>query len=117
MIEIRFVTDKADRIVSYTVDGHAEYADPGEDIVCAGVSATTIGTLNALEELLGIQPGVESKENGYLSVTIPEIDDERKSEDIQLLLHAMRVTLQSIEQSYGEYVSIKHLNSKGGKTP
>ena len=28
--------------------GHAEYADAGEDIVCAGISVLVINTINAL---------------------------------------------------------------------
>ncbi len=50
MITIRF-RKKSDEYLSFEVDGHAEYADPGEDIVCAGVSAIAFMGINALLEV------------------------------------------------------------------
>ena len=36
----------------FCCDGHTGYAEAGEDIVCAGVSAIVINTVNCLEDLL-----------------------------------------------------------------
>ena len=33
----------------FQTEGHAEYADPGQDIVCAAVSVLIINTMNAIE--------------------------------------------------------------------
>ena len=38
-------------IEEMNVSGHAEYADKGKDLVCAGVSTIMIGSLNALDLL------------------------------------------------------------------
>lgn len=44
----------------YTVQGHADYADHGYDIVCAGVSALALSTLSALRQFCLVESTVES---------------------------------------------------------
>lgn len=100
---------QSDRLISgFTVTGHAEYDVPGKDIVCSGVSAVTIGTVNAVEELLHVDliPAVES---GYLSVDVPDIKDPIQFQSCQLLLESMVVMLQGIELSYQTYITIQEI--------
>lgn len=49
MIDAAFYVRATD-IVGVHVNGHAEYAESGLDIVCAGVSALVIAIANGLEE-------------------------------------------------------------------
>ncbi|GIP31375.1 ribosomal-processing cysteine protease Prp [Paenibacillus sp. J2TS4] len=100
-----------DAIHSFSVQGHADFAESGKDIVCAGVSAVTIGTVNAIEELLGIVSDTVMK-SGRLTARFPERLPDEQEEKLQLLLEAMVVTLKSIEQSYGSYITISQLNGK-----
>ena len=52
MINVRITRASAQGvIVGFAVKGHAEYARNGKDIVCAGVSTVTVGTVNAIESL------------------------------------------------------------------
>ena len=39
---------------TFEISGHAEYADEGLDIVCAGISATVINSLNLIISSLKI---------------------------------------------------------------
>ncbi len=106
MIRVHLERTAADRSIrSFRVEGHAFYAEPGKDIVCAGVSAVTVGTVNAVEALLGIE--LKSAMNkGLLQVDVPAIPEEGKRADVQLLLESMVVMLESVKQSYGEYITI-----------
>jgi len=106
-VTIRRAADGSIRAVE--VKGHAGYADPGKDIVCAGVSAVTVGTVNAVEALAGVVLPHEARD-GFLAVNVPDIKDDRRAEQIRLLLESMRVMLQTIEQSYGEFVAIVEKN-------
>lgn len=92
-------------ILSFSVEGHADFAEHGKDIVCAGVSAVTIGTVNAIEKLVGVAPQAEV-EHGWLRAQFTDRLPEESTEKIQLLLEAMVVALQSIEQSYSTYIQI-----------
>jgi len=106
MIRVTIKRRPDGRIGSFRVKGHALYGDPGKDIVCAGVSAVTVGTVNAVEAVLGI--GLEANmKHGLLEVDVPGQADEALAEKVQLLLESMVVMLQSIEQSYGAYIALK----------
>lgn len=55
MINVRITRASAQgTIVGFAVKGHAEYARKGWDIVCAGVSTVTFGTVNSIEKLTGV---------------------------------------------------------------
>ena len=96
----------ADRSIrSFVIDGHALFADHGQDIVCAGVSAVTFGTLNAIEKLMQLKLKVRTGD-GLVKATVPNGLTERQHNDVQLLLSSMLVMLESIEQSYGSHITI-----------
>ncbi|MCZ8519080.1 MULTISPECIES: ribosomal-processing cysteine protease Prp [Paenibacillus] len=105
MIRIAIQRNADGRITSYRVEGHAFYDDPGKDIVCAGVSAVTVGTVNAVEALTGLE--LEAvMEHGLLHVKVPSLEPADRDEKVQLLLEGMAVMLESIQQSYGAYIAI-----------
>lgn len=93
-------------IEAFQISGHAFFGKPGHDIVCAGVSAVTVGTVNAVEKLTAVELPNEMHE-GYLRVRVPKDMDESRIGQIQLLLESMVVMLQSIEEAYGKYIAIK----------
>src|SRR6478609_2464009 len=96
-----------ERIVSFTLSGHADYAKKGSDIVCAGASAVSFGTVNAIMSLTDVEPEIEQgKDGGYLRCVIPENISKESQEKVQLLLHAMLVSLQTIEHDYGKYMKV-----------
>ncbi|NDI34023.1 ribosomal-processing cysteine protease Prp [Chengkuizengella sediminis] len=105
MITVTIERDHEKKIVRYLVDGHAEFAEAGKDIVCAGVSTLTIGTVNAIESLLNIELPAEMH-NGLLDVEIPKIEKREISDQTQLLLESMVVMLKSIQESYEDYLKI-----------
>ncbi len=105
MIKVKILRNVTNEITAFHVSGHAEYDVSGKDIVCAGVSAVVIGTVNAVEVLLNIELPSEMN-SGLLLVKIPEISDQMVSKQAQLLLESMVIMLQTIKQSYGKYISI-----------
>lgn len=106
MVTITIVRDSDGRVREFSVSGHAKYADPGKDIVCAGVSAITIGAVNAIEKLTGLVPEAKMQ-SGWLSAIAPECAEPARNDQVQLLLEGMVVALESIVDEYGKYVRIK----------
>ena len=51
MTHVTIYRNKENECIGFTVIGHAEYADAGEDIICAGISMLVINTCNAIEML------------------------------------------------------------------
>lgn len=85
------------------VSGHANSnKNPNEfDLVCAGVSAVTVGILNSLEiNYLD----VEMKE-GYVGIEVIEYNDKNNN-----TLEILETSLKTIEDTYGKYISIKKEN-------
>ncbi|WP_174729876.1 ribosomal-processing cysteine protease Prp [Mesobacillus harenae] len=97
---------KSGQIQSFTISGHAGFADRGSDIVCAGVSAVSFGAVNSVITLTGVNPQIEQGADGFLHCVIPDGLSESAQEKVQLLLEAMVVSLQTIEQDYGKHIKI-----------
>ena len=80
MIHVVIYQNEKEECTGFQTEGHAEYADPGQDIVCAAASVLIINTMNAIEP---------SKEAGLLLNTMilglkGMADDENYEEYIDL---------------------------------
>lgn len=94
------------RIISFTLRGHAASGPYGHDLVCAGVSAVSFGTINAVEALCGIELPVELEDDGgFLYCEIPALDATVEKK-VQTLLEGMVVSIRTIVQEYGQYISL-----------
>lgn len=108
MIKATF-TAPNERITSFTMSGHANFAKKGSDIVCAGASAVSFGMLNAIMSLTDVKPEIKLGDSGYLSCVIPENLSEESEEKVQLLLNSLLISLQTLERDYGKYITV-HLS-------
>ena len=105
MIKVR-VKKLNNKVVSFSMVGHAEAAEHGKDLVCAGASAVSFGGINALFALTDVTPIVEQKENGYLKCTLPDNLSEENFDKASLLLESIIVSLQTIERDYNDYIQV-----------
>lgn len=83
-----------------TVTGHAGHGPPGQDIVCAAVSALTYTLAAALERLTEDQVS-SALQNGDAEVRV-----ERPSPEARLLLAAYRLGVAAIAEAYPDHVKI-----------
>ena len=113
MINIQFIR-KQSTIVSVELSGHADSGPYGYDIVCAAVSALTIGAVNSLIALADISLDVQTtnEEGGYLKLTLPEKLTNKQMERAQLLLDSLHLSLSSTQEEYGEHMTIKNINNE-----
>ncbi|MGN0203177.1 MAG: ribosomal-processing cysteine protease Prp [Coprococcus sp.] len=104
MINVTVYKDKNDHYRGFQCDGHAEYAEPGEDIVCSAVSVLVINTVNAIEQFTedAFSVGAD-KESGLIDVDFPDT----LSHDAALLVDTMIMGLQSIEETHGEFIHLE----------
>ena len=105
MINITIYRTESGTIQSFEISGHAFFANRGQDIVCAGASAVSVGSINAVHAITGITPEIEQGD-GFLRCVIPENLPEDINEKVQLLLEGMAVSLRTIEEEYGEHIKI-----------
>ena len=91
------------RIQELDVKGHAGYAESGEDLVCAGVSCIMYGTYNALAELVNQNDFVGLVEDqGHFNISI-----RQESEVAEIILKTAVIQLETIQESYSDYIRIK----------
>ncbi|PWU68347.1 MULTISPECIES: ribosomal-processing cysteine protease Prp [Gracilibacillus] len=104
MIEVT-IKRKAGHIKSFMIKGHAGSGPYGHDLVCAAVSAISIGAVNAVLSLCEMDLLIDQAgdEGGFLEVTIP---DNQEDENASLLFEGMLVSLETVEQDYGQFISI-----------
>ncbi|WP_428909262.1 ribosomal-processing cysteine protease Prp [Niallia sp. Krafla_26] len=105
MIDITINRNHKGFIKSFTMSGHALFANHGKDIVCAGASAVSFGTINAVHALTGIVPHIQ-QDDGFLRCQMPDQLPSDIDDKIQVLLEGMVVSLQTIEEQYGEHIKI-----------
>ncbi len=85
-----------------TVDGHAGYAETGNDIVCAAVSALAQGLIHSLEALTDDRISYQIRD-GHIG-----IEYENLSEQGKLLIDSFFIAVSDIQMTYGEkYVRIE----------
>ena len=108
MIYVTIQESLDEEIRALEVRGHAGYAEHGQDIVCAAVSAVTIGAVNSIENLLGIDLEVTAdEEQGLLQWEVPKLQEEATNLQLQLLMRMTIETLQMIEKEYTNFIKIK----------
>ncbi len=82
------------------VSGHAEYADPGEDIVCAAVSSAVQLTANLMTEWFSISAKVSAKGD---TIRIRQNDTNPQG---GLLLAGLHAHLQAISEEYAGTIKL-----------
>ena len=94
---------------TFEISGHAEYADEGLDIVCAGISATVINSLNLIIKLLGKNiKFTENQEEGYMKLEVIKNNFNQTSRDfLELIVENLYESLQQISVIYPNHLKIK----------
>ena len=104
MTTVTFSTEGR-RIVGFEVKGHSGYAQEGEDIVCAAVSALVIHTVNSLDRFTKDSvKEFSNPENAVISVRVKGTP----SDGAELLLQALASTLSDMqeEESYRDFIDV-----------
>ena len=94
---------------SFEITGHAEYADEGLDIVCAGISATVINSLNLVLKLVNKKAKFsENQEDGYMKLEIIDSNiDSNVRNFLELTIDNMIESLEQISDMYPSHLKVK----------
>ena len=104
MTKCEFFTED-DRITGFSVSGHSGYAEAGQDIVCAAVSAVVSMAEATINEVCGAKAKVRVKdEDARVTLTLPVSCDEEES--VQAVLTGLMLTLCSIRDDYPDYIEV-----------
>lgn len=84
-----------------SVDGHAGYAETGNDIICAAVSALTQGLIHSMEALTDDRISYRIA-SGHVDIKYKNLSEQGK-----LLIDSFFIAVSDIQMTYGDqYVKI-----------
>lgn len=93
------------QIIGYSYDGHAGYAEYGQDIICSAVTAQLMMTYNGLETVLGIPLDLDmDSEGGYFAFRLKDPQDASRA---QVLMATLELGLQAIHQQHEKNITLK----------
>jgi len=97
MVQVK-IFKNGDNEYGLEVKGHANYAEHGSDLICAGVSSIITGGFNALnkEDIEEV-----SLEEGYAKLILKE-----GSASLEVL-RVIIIQLRTIEEGYPKFIRIK----------
>lgn len=89
-------------IININVSGHAQSAEYGKDLVCAGVSSACVGIANMLVKKQFVNGlGTIDLKEGFVDIKVNQLN-----EDVQVVLETLETILETIEESYSDYIKI-----------
>ena len=96
MVQVHLLIN-GNNLYGLEIKGHANYAEHGQDLVCAGVSSIITGGFNALNK-----DDIEeiSLEEGYAKLIL-------KKDASNEVLRVIVIQLQTIEEQYPKFIKIK----------
>lgn len=99
-------------IYAFTVSGHANTAPYGQDLVCAAVTAVTVGTINAIEDLLKVKPELTiNSQAGFIHCDLSSMETASEVQvKLQVLLRGFVVSLETIKNDANNSLTIKYKN-------
>jgi uncharacterized protein len=104
VLEVIFYRDSRERLSSVFASGHAEFADYGQDIVCAAVSAILQALRLGLETYAGI-PLDANQEPGELHLRWPK--NAREDAALRAIVTTAELSIERIAQQYPEQVRLR----------
>lgn len=94
---------KEGHIRGFQFSGHAGFARRGKDIVCAGVSALVLNTINSIETFTDDEFTCEvQEENGDVSFEMVNSPSEKAA----LLLDSLVLGVTAIKDTYTKYITV-----------
>ena len=109
MIDVEIFQTSSGEYTGFRMSGHAEYAEYGQDIVCAAVSALVINTINSIEQYT--EDAFESSVDPETGTVLFKIKDMPVGSSSELLLKSLVLGLSGIQDEYGK----KHIKLRINK--
>lgn len=104
---------KNDQIVSISAEGHADFADLGEDIVCAAASVLMQTAVNSLYNVAELEFVIfeAEEETAYMHLELPGNLSNDQAYMAQIILKTVLTGFQGIAEAYPNNI---RLYEKGG---
>jgi len=101
------ITRKNDKITAFSCDGHTDFGEEGEDIVCAALSSITQTAILGLLQVavLPIDYKIDSKK-ALLTVSLPKELTEIERNNADMILETMFLGISDLATEYGRFIKV-----------
>lgn len=107
MTTVAFFMSPEYGVIGFEATGHTGFAEEGEDIVCAAISALTESTLNGLLSVTKTPTMYQrDDENAILTACLTPECTREQLERAQILLVTLQETIQAVARDYPRNVRI-----------
>lgn len=107
MVNVKFSTSDG-RFVGVECLGHCDYAEEGEDIVCAALSSVVQTAVLGLMSVVGINVGYETDDKtGYLKAVLPKSLSKSDAHDADVILRTAYVGVSDLHENFSDYISLE----------
>ena len=94
-----------ERITGFSVSGHSGYAEAGQDILCASITAAVTLTEATINDVRGGKAKVRVKEeDARITLTLPASCEEE--DPIQAVLTGLMLYLIALRDDYPDYIEV-----------
>ncbi len=107
MTKVRF--QKIDgKFVGVECSGHCEYAEEGEDIVCASLSSIVQTAVLGIMNIVGVNIGYEVDDRkGYLKVILPKELSDQQAHDADVILKTAYLGVSDLYENFSDFISLE----------
>ena len=107
MVNVKFSTQNG-KFVGVECIGHCEYAEEGEDVVCAALSSVVQTAVLGLMSVVGINVGYETNpETGYLKAILPKSLTKSDEHDADVILRTAYLGVSDLYETFSDYISLE----------
>lgn len=94
-------------IVSVECDGHTDYGEEGEDIVCAALSSVVQTAVLGLMQVVGINVKLKRDEQrGYLYLELPQLESGARH-DADVILSTMLCGISDLHEGFSKFIKLE----------
>ena len=105
------ISKKNNKIFEVECDGHTNYGEKGEDIVCASLSSivqtSVLGLLMIAELELDMK---RDDERGYLRFTLPEKLTQKQEIQASSILDTMLCGISDLYENFSDFIELEVKN-------
>jgi uncharacterized protein YsxB (DUF464 family) len=96
------------KIISVECIGHTDYADEGEDIICAALSSIVQTAVLGLMQVakINIEYKVDEEE-GYLKATLPNGLTDARRHDADVILETLLLGVADLNQGFSDFIELE----------
>lgn len=111
MIRLTFFSDPSSSRRTYQgfqMRGHADAGPHGQDLVCCAASTLAIGTVNALQEVLGLEGMRVEFEEGKMDVFLSDQEGQSTIPYSNFALEAFHFNMKELAKEHPESICIQY---------